>query len=806
VALTRELKAIITADVTRFRRGMAAASASSAGFGGKVRAATPALAMLGKVGLVAGAAVGTTLAVGLVKAGKAAADAEASNARLTAQLKALGQNTDAVRSRVDSTVTSLSLMSGFDDEDIQDTFSGLARSSGDANTALKALPVTLDLARARQMEVGAAGKLVERVLAGNVTGLKRYGIAVEKGMTPTEALGLLQTKVAGQAKAFGETAAGGMERAKVAAENAFERIGVSLTPAMNALGNFAARYLPVIAENIAGALEGVIGWVRANWPQISSTIRTVFEAVRGHIQTVWVPIFTTAISVIRSVVDIVRSVWPTLSTIILPIMRGIQSGVQAALGVVRGIFEALAALFRGDFSGAVRAVGSIMRSIFGGLAGIISGVGTAVTNAALALARGIGNGILKVGQFVASLPGKIVSAVGSAITAAVSKVLEKAKAIGSAIVDGAVAAIKAAPGAIKDALLGLVPGPVRAVVSKIINEVLSEPVRKSIRDARARLQQFGSDLGGLIASRRSSTYVDPITGQTPAAMRAAHDLVLRNRREDDLKAARRAAGTAEEMTAAQQALDDFYTEERITNAERAAEESAASAERSMNDLVAQFNRGTISADQFKTRMQELIGAPLGDELGAAFSEAFRAAIANVTAQVNALNVERFGGDGGERGVGDSGVVDPQDVVDEEAAAAAAARRYPKGADLGPWSDKKARDRALNALEPDTKARSGPTRTGKKGSYMYGIRVKPLADGGILRRAILAGEAGPEAVIPLDGSRGRTVLARAMRDAGGMVSGAPTIVVNVAGNEFSAEEFARKVSPELRRLIALTGSY
>jgi hypothetical protein len=205
-------------------------------------------------------------------------------------------------------------------------------------------------------------------------------------------------------------------------------------------------------------------------------------------------------------------------------------------------------------------------------------------------------------------------------------------------------------------------------------------------------------------------------------------------------------------------------------------------------------------------MQELIGAPLGDELGAAFSDAFRAAIANVTAQVNALNVERFGGEGGERGVGESGVVDPQDVVDEEAAAAAAARRYPKGADLGPWSDKKARDRALNALEPDTKARSGPTRTGKKGSYMYGIRVKPLAEGGILRRAILAGEAGPEAVIPLDGSRGRTVLARAMRDAGGMVSGAPTIVVNVAGNEFSAEEFARKVSPELRRLIALTGSY
>ena len=748
MALTRELKAIITADVSRFRRGMNAAAASSAGFGGRVRAAVPALAMLGRVGLVAGAAAGTGLAIGLAKAGRAAAEAEASNARLTAQLKALGQNSDAMRGRIDKAVTSLSLMSGFDDEDVQDALTGMARASGDANTALKALPVTLDLARARQMDVGAAGKLVERVLAGNVTGLKRYGIAVEKGMTPTQALGLLQTKVAGQAKAFGETAAGGMERAKTAAENAFERIGVSLTPAMNALGNFAAKYLPVVADKIAVALESVVGWVRANWPQIRDTIVTVGSAIRSHIQTVWVPIFTTAISVVRSVVDIVRSVWPTLSTIVLPVMRAIQSGVQAALGVVRGIFEGLAALFRGDFSGAVRAV-------------------------------------------------------GSAISTAATWALEKAKGIGSAIVDGAVSAIKAAPGAIKDALLGLIPGPVRSVVGKIFNDVLSEGVRKSIRDARARLQQFGSELGGLIAARRSSTYVDPLTGKTPAELRAGPDKVLRDRREDELKAARDTAATAEDRDRAQRDLDDFYTEERIDNAERAAEAAGANAEKSVDSLVAQFNRGTISADQFRAELSNLIGAPLGDAIGGAFGDAFSAALSNITAQVDALNVGRFGG---ERGVGDSGVVNPQDVADEEAAAAAAARRYPKGANLGPWQDKASRDRVFAALDAEVKARSGKTSTGEKANKRYFIKVKPLAQGGILRRAVLAGEAGREAVIPLDANAGRVALARAMSDAGAGNMGGTTIVVNVAGNEFSAEDFARKVAPELRRQIALTGSY
>ena len=328
-------------------------------------------------------------------------------------------------------------------------------------------------------------------------------------------------------------------------------------------------------------------------------------------------------------------------------------------------------------------------------------------------------------------------------------------------------------------------------------------MRKSIRDARAQLRQFGSELGGLIAARKSSTYVDPVTGKTPAELRAGHDKVLRDRREAELKAARDTAATAEDTARAQRDLDDFYTEESIANAERDAEAAGANAEKSVDNLVAQFNRGTISADQFRTELSNLIGAPLGDVIGGAFGDAFSAALSNVTAQVDALNVGRFGG---ERRVGDSGVVNPQDVADEEGAAAAAARRYPKGANLGPWQDKASRDRAFAALDDDVKARSGKTRTGEKGNYRYGIKVKPLADGGILRRAILAGEAGREAVIPLDASTGRRALARAMSDAGAGSTGGTTIVVNVAGNEFSAEEFARKVAPELRRQIALTGSY
>jgi hypothetical protein len=49
------------------------------------------------------------------------------------------------------------------------------------------------------------------------------------------------------------------------------------------------------------------------------------------------------------------------------------------------------------------------------------------------------------------------------------------------------------------------------------------------------------------------------------------------------------------------------------------------------------------------------------------------------------------------------------------------------------------------------------------------------------------------------------MARVM-DEVGRRGGSGAVVVNVNGNEFSAEEFARKIGPELRRQIALTGSY
>lgn len=256
-----------------------------------------------------------------------------------------------------------------------------------------------------------------------------------------------------------------------------------------------------------------------------------------------------------------------------------------------------------------------------------------------------------------------------------------------------------------------------------------------------------------------------------------------------------AAETADERRRLEMDFAEFEDAIRMETLEKEADAHA----QNIDDLVSQFERGAISADTFRTELGNLVGGPTGDTYGTLFGEKWIAAFEKALGAGSALQAIIARALGAFTGA--QPIDPPQAEAEPEADPGGL---YPKGRDFGPWRDKQERDRAFSRLSPELKRRAGKTRKGKEGDYRYGITIRPLADGGILRRAILAGEAGPEAVIPLTGTRGRDYMARVMEQVGRR--GGATVVVNVAGNEFSAEEFARKVGPELRRQVALTGSF
>lgn len=307
-----DLKVIITGDARGLSRAYKDAERSTSRFGGAV----------GKLGILAGGAavagVGA-LAVGLKRSVDSAMEAERVQASLAAQMRASGLSMDQNREAIDKTVGSLSRMSGIDDEALVSAFTRLVRSTGDVKKAQEQMALVADMARAKQMDVGAAADVVGKAIDGNVGILKRYGVEIEKGATVTEALGQAQQAFAGQAKAYGDTTAGAQDRVKVAMENVQETIGAKLLPAFNQVLLWASNQMPKI---------------EAFFNTHGDSIKKMLNGIASFIRTTWVPIFNTGKQIAQAMIQGVRNFMDNHGTEVERIFGRIKTAVGAVSTVM----------------------------------------------------------------------------------------------------------------------------------------------------------------------------------------------------------------------------------------------------------------------------------------------------------------------------------------------------------------------------------------------------------------------------------------------------------------------------------------
>jgi uncharacterized membrane protein YgcG len=298
-------KVLLRADTSDLKRGLAEARRD---FDRTGKTMSTAL----KVGAAAAAAGAGLLAVGLKKSIDAAVDAEKSQKKLEAQLKALGLSYKEYGKRIDEVIQKQSKLSAFDDEDLAESFTNLVRTTGNVNEALKLNATAADLARAKNISLEAASKLIIRAYNGSEKSLSRLGIVTEKytvnqdklkakidrvkdalkdaeGAEKTqleaqlkaleaekkraqqldqlgqrqENLVALQRAVAGQAEEYGKTAAGAQERLGVAVENLMEKVGQGLLPIVTKVVNKVTDWVTALTESerahsiLKGAVEGV---------------------------------------------------------------------------------------------------------------------------------------------------------------------------------------------------------------------------------------------------------------------------------------------------------------------------------------------------------------------------------------------------------------------------------------------------------------------------------------------------------------------------------------------------------------------
>jgi hypothetical protein len=212
-----------------------------------------AAAGMGVAAGLAGVAIGKVSEMLIKGVGDAIAE-EASLKRLDAALEANIDNWDGNRDAIDKAIDARMDL-GFQDDVLRDSMIKLVTATQDQSEALDLQGLAMDVARGRNIDLGAATDIVLKANMGNVGALRRMGIEIDKTATKEEALLLLQERYAGQTEAFMETTTGKVTVAATKFEELQESIGGMLLPFIADTATAASGAADQI-ERMADALGG----------------------------------------------------------------------------------------------------------------------------------------------------------------------------------------------------------------------------------------------------------------------------------------------------------------------------------------------------------------------------------------------------------------------------------------------------------------------------------------------------------------------------------------------------------------------
>jgi hypothetical protein len=710
---------------------------------------------LARFGKIAAIAIGAGVTAELYKSVKAAAEAEKSTQALRGQLQSLGKSDDV--NKLQEQFTQLATTMGVDDEAASRAFTTILRLTGDSTKAMEGLNLALDLsANTGFADLEKNAMQVGRAINGNTRLFKQFGITVDENTTKQEALAIVQRRVQGQAESFGASATGSFQRFNEAVENLRESIGAPLVIAL---------------ANAASKVSGFLNQLRER-PTLEARIKFIIGSI-GNV--VWTGI--------RSL----YTWWDQQGRVELPARVVLTpSGRQQFDAFFKNI-EASAAnagrrtliAFIGAFSSEGRKeFPSTMRGVLESAIGVIeffqriSG-----TSAAVAF----------VGGFVAEIPNQFAK-IGPAIKRALLDALDSAS---DALPPGLRKIVQDALSARK------------GVVSK--SNIITEAVKAAIQDARRQLQSFGSNLVSFMSQKRAAL-LRVAGGPTGAEATAEQRRIEDERFKIAEKAARDELANAEDKTSAQLDLDQLLLDRQMTLRERALADAEETDKKTIDNLIEQFNRGLISAADFSNQLKGYLGSDFGSELGIAFSGAFERELQGVLALV--ADIARVAGQGQPIAPEAPGVSATQRAENQ--------RRFE--ADLASWTKRRAdRLKAAQDFRKRPGSPGGATITSAEAEEIRKIMSewdasnrKPqrsaygLAMGGILKKQVFtAGEAGAEAVIPLNSTSAMNML----RDAVGGGQPGHTQVINLtvnAGLGTDPDELGRVIVESIKRFEKRNG--
>lgn len=167
----------------------------------------------------------------LMDAAEAAMEDEKSVTQLHATMRANVPGWERYAAAIDDAAEK-GLALAFSDDEVRGSLNRLIPYTKDVTEAIRLNALAMDIARAKNMSLEDAAALVGKAYTGQVSALKRAGIAIGNAKTSTEALGRAQESVAGQAEAYAATTEGSYKTLQLTIDELTETLGYELLPYM----------------------------------------------------------------------------------------------------------------------------------------------------------------------------------------------------------------------------------------------------------------------------------------------------------------------------------------------------------------------------------------------------------------------------------------------------------------------------------------------------------------------------------------------------------------------------------------------
>jgi hypothetical protein len=282
---TRALTLKLLADVDNFTKNLDKADKDVATFGDKVA----------KFGKIAGAAFAAAGAAAVAYAGKLAIDGvksaiedEAAQAKLANTLRNVTKATDDQVAATEDYILKTSLATGVADDELRPSLDRLTRATKDLDKAQQLQTLALDIAAGSGKSLQAVTESLSKAQEGNLAGLSRLGVGLDRAELKTLTFDQITAKLAGtfenQASKQADTFQGKLARLTVAFDEGKETVGAyildAITPMVEALVKNVIPAIQDFTSNLGDKLAPVMKVIQP----IINGLRSAFNSVSNSLK------------------------------------------------------------------------------------------------------------------------------------------------------------------------------------------------------------------------------------------------------------------------------------------------------------------------------------------------------------------------------------------------------------------------------------------------------------------------------------------------------------------------------------------